>query len=172
MKTYKKTKKNKRTKKVFIALRWNGIRYEEVHVYCIQSSLSCWRPLFCCAWSEVGGSRLWLGSLVYTPSSIHDTVCLKNIFVTGLHQHDWCLLPEITRPYDISLLKWRQCPQGCPAAWPPSSGSRVDYPSSSAASLVTLPPASVSCAWSFCSGTRLSPEQEPERERVSIYKLI
>lgn len=91
-----KKKKNKHTKKVFIALRWNVIQYEEVHVYCIQSNLneqfSCWRPLFCCAWSEVSGSRLWLSSLVYTPSSLSNSWhCLSEKYLCGRAPSTWLM---------------------------------------------------------------------------------
>lgn len=70
----------------------------------LQSSLSeqfsCWRPLLRCARSEVSGSRLWLSSLVYTPSSIHDAVRLKNIvlFLCGRDPSTWLMF--ITRDND------------------------------------------------------------------------
>lgn len=93
--------------------------------------------------------------------------CLKNVlgfFLCGRDPSVWLMfMTQITQSCDISLLKWRQCPRGCPAEWPPSSGSHADYLSSSAASPATLPPASVSCVWSVCSGTRLSPWWEWEK---------
>lgn len=74
--------------KVFIALRWNVIQNEEVHVYCIQKSSSRVFVQLCTI------SRLWLSSLVYKPSSIHDKVWRMSCFcvcVCGRDPSAWLM---------------------------------------------------------------------------------